>query len=729
VVLQAAGMTDGQLLERFLTQRDEDAFEALVRRHGPVVWGVCRRALRQVQDAEDAFQATFLVLVRKADAIGRRELLGNWLYGTAYRVALQVKASRARQPAAPLSDVAAPEATVAAELWGELRSLVDRELNRLPDKYRVAVVLCDLEGLTRKEAALRLGIPAGTLSGRLTTARRRLAKRLGRYGLTVSGAALAEALADSSAAAAVPAGLAVSTVQAASAMAAGQTALGAAGATVVMEGVLKAMFLQRIQAALVMVVALAALAAGLGLALPALTAQEDPAPPNEARLPGPGRMPEVAFGDEAPALAAPQNQPRGGMEPAVVQAWENGGEVFGWIHADEFGRMISTDKRPAEHSALPCFSVLDWPEGGITTLPRPGSAFALVFGPAPFAGSPGAGGPGKGLGGPGPGGFGNPAGEDPARPPGGAGLGKFGARGGPGTGGMPGMGPPGMGGPRSGSGLPGLKRLSALKHLHAVVVDYSGWQVNPMELQDLAAIQQLQVLHVPHARLNGEGLRLLGEMANLESLSLNHATDSPKASIVQAVTNLNKLTTLHLASTSVNDEQMKTLAQMKRLRILDVSYTAVTNAGLRELSQHKQWRALALAGTKITDGGMKDLAALDQLQALDVTDTRVADNGLKELAGLKQLRSIYLADTDVGDEGLKALTGMQELRTLDLSRTWVTDAGLKTLAALRQLRTVRVDATQVTDAGIAELKKALPQVEIQDFLGNLPRIPRQQPPK
>src|SRR5258708_2093044 len=179
--------SDGQLLERFICRREEAAFEALVLRHGPMVLGVCRRVLRHVHDAEDAFQATFLVLARKAAGIRRRELLGNWLYGTAYRAALEAQAARQRTRETQVSAMPEPEVFDDAADWRELRPILDRELNRLPDKYRVAIVLCDLEGGTRRDVARQLDIPEGTLSGRLTTARRLLAKRLARFGPALSG--------------------------------------------------------------------------------------------------------------------------------------------------------------------------------------------------------------------------------------------------------------------------------------------------------------------------------------------------------------------------------------------------------------------------------------------------------------------------------------------------------------------------------------------------------------
>jgi RNA polymerase sigma factor (sigma-70 family) len=221
---RASHLTDGELLEAFASRRDGACFEALVRRHGPMVLGVCRRVLRNDADAEDAFQAAFLVLVRRANAVPRAAV-GNWLYGVAYRTALNARRAAARRRARERSEDDMPHPTTEpAEDWAEVRPLLDAELSRLPDRYRSAVVLCDLEGLTRAEAARQLGAPEGTVSGRLTTARRMLADRLARRGVTLSAAAMGVLL-TREAAAAVPAPLLTLTVQAGEALAAG-TAVG-----------------------------------------------------------------------------------------------------------------------------------------------------------------------------------------------------------------------------------------------------------------------------------------------------------------------------------------------------------------------------------------------------------------------------------------------------------------------------------------------------------------------
>jgi RNA polymerase sigma factor (sigma-70 family) len=246
------GLTDGQLLDCFLARRDEAAFAALVRRHGPMVLAVCRRVLGNHHDAEDAFQATFLVLARKAAALRARDLVGNWLHGVAYRTALGAKAMTARRQAheRQARELARPQAPVDDD-WQELLPLLDQELDRLPERYRVAVVLCDLEGVTRRDAARRLGVPEGTLSGRLTRARRLLARRLARYGLAPSAAFLAAVLAERATAVYVRSALATSTAKAAVLVAGGQALTAGvvpARVTTLTEGVMKAMLLTKLKA-------------------------------------------------------------------------------------------------------------------------------------------------------------------------------------------------------------------------------------------------------------------------------------------------------------------------------------------------------------------------------------------------------------------------------------------------------------------------------------------------
>ncbi len=221
---EGAGASDAELLQRFLAARDEGAFEALVRRHGPMVLGVCRRLLRNEHDAEDAFQATFLVLARRGDAVRPASKVGSWLYGVAYRTALEARRTAARRRRKEAC--AMPRRETAPDVGDDLRPVLDRELSGLPDKYRAPLVLCDLEGSTRKEAALRLGWAEGTVSSRLSRGRELLARRLRRRGLALSAAGVAAALAREAAGASVPPALVTSTVSGAAAVAGAGTAAG-----------------------------------------------------------------------------------------------------------------------------------------------------------------------------------------------------------------------------------------------------------------------------------------------------------------------------------------------------------------------------------------------------------------------------------------------------------------------------------------------------------------------
>ncbi len=238
---------DGRLLEQFLAQHDEEAFATLVRRHGSMVLGVCRRILGNAADAEDAFQATFLVLVRKAAALTAWTDLGGWLHGVARRSALNARRLLARHRAKEQA-MARPE-TQGEAVRDDWLPLLDEALEQLPEKYRLPIVLCDLEGRTLREVAQRLGWPQGTAAGRLARGRNLLARRLARQGVTLSGGALAVLLGQQ-ASARVPAALAESTVQTATRLAVGgPAALGGIPPRVadLTQGVMQAMFLSKIK--------------------------------------------------------------------------------------------------------------------------------------------------------------------------------------------------------------------------------------------------------------------------------------------------------------------------------------------------------------------------------------------------------------------------------------------------------------------------------------------------
>jgi RNA polymerase sigma factor (sigma-70 family) len=309
-------LTDGQLLDCFLLRHDEAAFEALLRRHGPMVLGVCRRVLGDTPDAEDAFQATFLVLVRKAASIVPRELVGHWLYGVAHRTALKARSVAARRRAKERQVAAMPQPQPLEDSWDDLQPLLDRELARLPETYRVPIVLCDLEGKSRKEAARQLAVPEGTVSSRLARGRRLLAGRLTRHGVTLSAGALAALLAGR-ASAAVPAPLFNVTLQAATA---GEVSVRVATLT---EGVLKAMLATRLQR-LTGAVLVAAVVLGLGT----------------AALTRPARA-------DKPADAA--------QKPAVKDKEEAGPTIHGSVQAVDPGKhtlTVTTQRDPGKKGTV-----------------------------------------------------------------------------------------------------------------------------------------------------------------------------------------------------------------------------------------------------------------------------------------------------------------------------------------------------------------------------------------
>jgi RNA polymerase sigma-70 factor (ECF subfamily) len=256
-------VTDDQLLDRFVGRGEEEAFAALLARHGSMVLGVCRRVLGHEQEAEDAFQATFLLLARKAGSIRRRDSLAAWLGRVAYHVAVTARArvakrqTRERQAseqarAAEKSDPADPE----------LRLMLDEEMNRLPRKYHAPLVLCYLEGKTHEEAARELGWPTGTVKGRLARARQMLRRRLIRRGLFSAALAGTPFIAE----AAVPTALRESTVQAARTGLASKAATGVSAEILILaEGASQAMFVTRLKIVAVVVLAVGLLATAASL--------------------------------------------------------------------------------------------------------------------------------------------------------------------------------------------------------------------------------------------------------------------------------------------------------------------------------------------------------------------------------------------------------------------------------------------------------------------------------
>jgi RNA polymerase sigma factor (sigma-70 family) len=313
LVRDGSGLDDGQLLDRYIRSRDEVAFEALVRRHGPMVLGVCRRIVGDEHEAHDAFQATFLVLVKKAASVVPREMVGNFLHGVARQTAVRARSTAARRRLRESLVANLPEPLGRpAEQWDDLRHMLDEELGRLPEKYRAAVVSCDLEGRGHREAALHLGWPVGTLASRLARGRRMPAKRLARRGVAPCGAVSVPVLPRNTSVS-VPASLVSSTVKAGCLYGAGQSAGAVSIELIVLtEGVLKAMSMNKIRMAAAVVLVASVVAIGGGLLACHAAADEPESQQNV--LP----RPDAAVKGGTKAVAA--DMPRDGKDRLIVQA-------------------------------------------------------------------------------------------------------------------------------------------------------------------------------------------------------------------------------------------------------------------------------------------------------------------------------------------------------------------------------------------------------------------------
>jgi RNA polymerase sigma factor (sigma-70 family) len=303
---EGADLTDGQLLECFLSRQEPAALEALMRRHGPMVWGVCRRILGNHHDAEDAFQATFLVLVRKASSVRPRERVGNWLYGVAHQTALKARATRAKRRRRERSVPAMPEPAMEQQgLWNDLQPLLDQELGRLPENYRAVVVACDLEGQTGKEAARHFGCPEGTVASRLARARAMLAKRLARHGLGLTGVSLAAVLSEKAASGPVPSSVMAAAIRAVTLVAAGQaaaTGVISAKVATLTDGVIKAMLLKKLKTLVSVLVVVVLTGFGGAVSMHLVAAQQgQPDEPSAVHRKGQG-------GEASPAPSKPPPQ-------------------------------------------------------------------------------------------------------------------------------------------------------------------------------------------------------------------------------------------------------------------------------------------------------------------------------------------------------------------------------------------------------------------------------------
>jgi RNA polymerase sigma factor (sigma-70 family) len=275
-------LSDCDLLERFVGARDEAAFTVLIERHGPMVLGVCRRALPNLHDAEDACQATFLVLARKASSVRKKTSLSSWLHGVACRVAAKLKRDHARRTTRERGiDAPAPRDPAAEVSWREVQAILDEELERLPERSRAPLILCYLECMTRDEAAKQLGLSPTTLCGRLERARYLLRTCLSKRGLTLAAAISATAVGEGAAQAALAPSFVVSSTNAAMVLAAGQPLTEAVVGTHVLaltQEVIKSMFLTKLKLGTVAVLCAGLFMAVIGGSFTSLSIAQDAKP-------------------------------------------------------------------------------------------------------------------------------------------------------------------------------------------------------------------------------------------------------------------------------------------------------------------------------------------------------------------------------------------------------------------------------------------------------------------
>jgi RNA polymerase sigma factor (sigma-70 family) len=320
---QARELPDHDLLERFVASHDEAAFTAIVERYGPLVLGVCRRRLRSEHHAEDAWQATFLVLARKAGSIRKRESLGCWLYGVANRVARKLRADIQRRAARDVTTTDFPRPDSTGEItWREGLTVLDEELGRLPATYRSALVLCYLEGRTQDEAARELGCSLGALRGRLERARESLRSRLLRRGVVLPATLLGTTLLSTQTSAAAPPSLAAATVKAAAMVATGQalTRVVPAQVATLTHGVLKAMFMSKVEAFLALGIGASMLGVGAAV-LPGIVRSEPQIPEGKktsAVPPGPAAQARAGAAPER-ALFHQAGDDKSGKEEQTVR--------------------------------------------------------------------------------------------------------------------------------------------------------------------------------------------------------------------------------------------------------------------------------------------------------------------------------------------------------------------------------------------------------------------------
>jgi RNA polymerase sigma factor (sigma-70 family) len=607
---------DADLLERFVAQRDETAFAGLVQRHGPMVLGVCIRVLGDTPDAEDAFQAAFLVLARRAGSVAKPELLGNWLYGVAYRTASKAR-SQAFRPQTQAGHEPATERDNPAEdaARRELRHVLDRELSRLPDRYRAPLVLHYLEGCSQEEVARRLACPRQTVTTRLARACARLQVPLARRGLALTAGGLAAALSDE-ASAALPAALFHATARAATLFAADQVlsahAAGVVSARVLSlaQGIIHTMFWTKLRTVAAVLLAVMAIGAG-GLTIHGLVRGAQSPVASGQRPPGEGTLGNQVL--LAGAATANATQPPA-KEQAVVALRELGAEVKifedqtnGKITKRVFFIVLQKEWKggdaglvhlkhfsgPLDHIDLRALNVPVFSDKGLEHLKGLNVYWLTLYAP-----------------------------QVTDR---------------------------------------GLEYMKGFVNMEGLSISKA--QITDDGLRHFRSMDKLRVLELSRNKITDQGLgnMALKDRTRLEALFLDSTriTDDGMAALAK----MDKLRQLNLSGTAITDRTLAHLRDLPNLEDLLLNETAVTDAGLKHLLTIPKLKWLELRRTRITDVGLAAVKELGGVEQLFLDATSITDRGLTHLEKMTKLRNLAVPDTKVSKDGLRRLKqALPELR-------------------------------------------------------------------
>jgi RNA polymerase sigma factor (sigma-70 family) len=663
----ATGLSDSRLLGRFASRKAEvtvaadaaeAAFASLVARHGPMVLGVCRRALTDPNDVEDAFQATFLVLVRRVNAIRVADSLAGWLHGVARRVAAKARTKSQRRRPPPVTRITEPSYSGFDPELAELHRALDEEIDRRPGKLRSPLVICHLQGLSHAEAASRLGWPIGTVSGRLSQARKLLRERLVRRGFSLAVGPLLAVLDPRAVTAAMPETLAGSTCRAALQLAIGgvsSTGPSAIAALDLAKVILMEMIMSKLKTAVAVSMVLSTIAIGAGAG--AQSRGQDPLD-LETNILAPVARREEPRATDHPILHFPADRAIGVLytRPRDAKDWpgDDWEQLRGAIGEVDIpaGRQVRlqlsagsreelTPLRRLKSDDLRSIHIRDAdlrndrlaPIAHLTALEE----LELLDCP----------------------------------------IGDEGAR-----------------------HLAGLPRLKSLT--------IGGCQVGDEGLGRLTALRSLERLDLGNCWITEAGMVHVGRMKSLKSLSL-YRSDIDDGGLAQ-LKELSALESLRLADClHITGAGLAHLAGLSRLRSLDLESTPITDAGLAHLAGLANLEDLNLPDLKITDAGLAHLRGLRSLRRLSLPQG-ISDTGLAHVGAVRSLRELFIRPGRVTDRGIAPLSALDQLQALNISSgvegSHVTDAAAVYLSKIPSLRKLGLGYTEIGDKGMEVLARA-----------------------